>query len=451
MLGALLGAVAIAAGLASAPGGATLHETTAERLYRKGVYCMEELERSKCAIEKFEQLLDERTNDRELVTDAMLRLVKLYQLEERNDDIAPVTRRFWDVGMNRRSRGHVPYATRFFPPEFDMLMAVHVQRIANAPLSKQLGKDVVDLMFTCNAVRRTEINERRRWRKAQEIAKKEGKTTIEVIYERQDKARAEREKWEKQREESGRQSHTPVFGKAVCPTMEALGRDDVLGVVRGVGGMNHGDFRESMAVIEIPGLGAKLAAAERAGTIRRVGDRRWALPELDYHGKQIHLGHIDRDELLIAPAHYVGGMFSARAKGKRRLNRDLDKMLGTTPRDVGFFLLMTSHAMKAMMMQDMSDGQRTLAEMLLPRPKGIQITGVFQEYFGLFMRMPTDTPAKGRLLVNVARMIIDSEAESDAEAADFLRNLDVAESTDRRALLLSYVIAPAQMRKVMMD
>ena len=164
LLRASLAALLVSAMLTEPPAeaGKVRHETNAERLHRKGVYCMEELERSECAIERFEELLDERTDQRELVTDAMLRLVKLYQQEDRSEDIAPVTRRFWDVGMKRRSTGHVPYTTRFFPSTMNVLFMFHIQRIVDAKISQRLGPDARDFLFTCSEVRRREIVERRR-------------------------------------------------------------------------------------------------------------------------------------------------------------------------------------------------------------------------------------------------------------------------------------------------
>ena len=83
------------------------------------------------------------------------------------------------------------------------------------------------------------------------------------------------------------------------------------------------------------------------------------------------------------------------------------------------------------------------------RPRGLQVAGVFQEYFGLFTRMPTDTPIKGRMLIDLARLMLASEEEeSDEEEAELLRALDVAEAEDRRALLLSYVLSPAQIEQI---
>jgi hypothetical protein len=63
--------------------------------------------------------------------------------------------------------------------------------------------------------------------------------------------------------------------------------------------------------------------------------------------------------------------------------------------------------------------------------------------------MPTDTPIKGRMLIDLARLMIASEEEEgDEEEAELLRALDVAEAEDRRALLLSYVLSPEQIEQI---
>lgn len=56
---------------------------------------MEEIERPECAIEHFEALLEERTEDRELITDAPLRLIKLYEKAGDDEAVKSVMRRFW--------------------------------------------------------------------------------------------------------------------------------------------------------------------------------------------------------------------------------------------------------------------------------------------------------------------------------------------------------------------
>jgi hypothetical protein len=44
----------------------------------------------------------------------------------------------------------------------------------------------------------------------------------------------------------------------------------------------------------------------------------------------------------------------------------------------------------------------------------------------MFIRMPTDTPVKAGMLVDIVRRMIENQSESDAETAETLRLLDVA-------------------------
>ena len=95
--------------------------------------------------------------------------------------------------------------------------------------------------------------------------------------------------------------------------------------------------------------------------------------------------------------------------------------------------------------------RRKLLELLLPHPEGIQIAGVVHEYFVMFLRMPTDTPVKAGLLVDIVRRMIAGQAEADDDAADSLRLLDVAQASDKRALLLGYVLSVGQIETMMGD
>ena len=65
--------------------------------------------------------------------------------------------------------------------------------------------------------------------------------------------------------------------------------------------------------------------------------------------------------------------------------------------------------------------------------------------------MPTDTPVKAGMLVDIARRLIENQADADTEAADNLRLLDVAQATDRRALLLGYVLTPGQIETMLLE
>ncbi|MBV1857767.1 MAG: hypothetical protein KUG77_05085, partial [Nannocystaceae bacterium] len=151
---------------ASAPA----QESPVQRHHRKGVYCMDVIERPDCAIEQFEVVLDQDTRERELVTDAMVRLLRLYRKAGDTDGLSNVLRRYWDVGTARQSRGHLPYGMRFFSPELDVMFVADIAKIRNAPLLRQAGAQTAEFVFTCDDQTRADIGMTERWRRAERIA-----------------------------------------------------------------------------------------------------------------------------------------------------------------------------------------------------------------------------------------------------------------------------------------
>lgn len=425
------------------------HETAAERLHRTGVHCMEVLERNACAIEKFEALLGERTTQRELVTDGMLRLIALYGKEGREGDIPELLRRFWDVGMKRGSAGHVPYTTRYFPSELNILVNIDPPRILESSVMKRLGPDARDLLFTCDEARRRDIRERRRWTRAQRKAAAQGRPTHEVVYAEMDRER------ERARERHGRGSSRaelgPIFLHATCPVAEALGQDDLLGWRRMTGALNHRDPTQSMAVAEIPGLEKRLADSVSAGRLERIGPDHYRVPGLQYAGGAVELARLDLEELLVAPAGLIGDVIEARHKRRRRINRELGALVDDVPRDTGFFFVMNQAALRELGFGKLKRGARSVLEAILPRPKGLQIAAVFGDRAALFTRVPTDNPVKARMLANVASSLLARSAEDDADAARWLEGLDIAESHDRRALLASYLASAGQLEELLLE
>jgi hypothetical protein len=112
--------------------------------------------------------------------------------------------------------------------------------------------------------------------------------------------------------------------------------------------------------------------------------------------------------------------------------------------------VITETAVRDMGFGGMSKGRRKFLEALLPHPEGVQVAGVVHEYFGAFIRVPTDTPVKAAALVGIARRILENQAEEDPDDAEFLRLLDLAQATDKRALLLSYVLSRGQIEQMML-
>jgi hypothetical protein len=428
------------------------HETAAERLHRKGVHCMEVIERTGCAIENFEALLDERTTQRALVTDAMLRLIKLYRSERRPEEIKPLLRRFWDVGMKRASTGHLPYSARFAPSELNIVASFDVSRVVSSPVMQRLDPEARDHVFTCDEAKRRDIQSRKRWRRARKRAEKEGRPAHEIVYEELEaerEAEASRARREAPHMKDRRRS-TPLFAVAVCPVAKALGHEDTAHWTRMTALLNHHDFGMSVAFAQIPGLDALLAEAERENRLEPVSDRRWRLPELRHHGEEVHLASLDLDELTLATPAMMDTVIEARSRNRSKMNRELAKLVGQVPPDTGFFLAMNQAAVRELGLGGMPASRRSVIEALLPKPKGMQFAAVLGQEIALFTRVPSDNPVKMRALVSIAQRMIDGESSESSTAERWLRNLDVAEAEDRRALLAAYLLSGPDLEKLML-
>ncbi|MCY1053690.1 hypothetical protein [Nannocystis sp. SCPEA4] len=448
----LLAAASLAL-LALAPASVRGGESSAERLHRKGVHCMEEIERRDCAIEHFEALLDERTDRRELVTDGLLRLVKLYEKEDRPEDLKAALRRFWDAGKTDTRRGHLPYTARFLPKDFDVVFHAHMQRLMAAPLAKQLD-EIAEYVMTCDPHVRDQLDDVRIFRKAQRKARETGvtvqKAMSDVVAEEKKRTEAYKKRRAQAEAEGRPRRPEPVFADATCQVARALGDDTAAVWTRGAFALAHGDFTRSAAIIEIPDLAAKLEAAVAAGRLLPRGERAYALTPLRYHGGEVLLRVLDGGELVVAPPAVMNEIAANYARGKRTLPREVDRLVVGVPVDAGFFAVATEAAVRELGFGGMSKGRRGLLQLLLPRPEGLQMAGVAHEYFGFFLRMPTDTPLKAGALVEIVQRMIANQAEADSESADFLRLLDVTQATDKRALLLSYVMSRRQIETIVL-
>lgn len=429
-------------------------ETEAERLHRRGVACMDDIERPDCAIENFEALMRASTTDRERVTDGMLRLIRLYRASDDPEAVKPLLRRFWEVGMKRESRGHVPHSTRFVPGDFDILFNVDVERIVAAPLTKRLGDDARDTLFACDEARREALEDRRRTKRAERKAKESGRDVEAVLAEeraRERKREAERQAARKRGDAGARGQPTPIMFESTCPVALALGEVDLAGWRRMTAAFSHHDFARSIALAQIPELDAKLVASVGAGRLIEVAPGHWRVPALQYEGGDVDLARLDLDELLIAPASLIDEIIAARHARKRSVDRTLEQLVNKVPRDTGFFIVLTQNALVDLGFANMKASTRGFLQALLPKPKGMQIAGVVGDDFGLFTRVPTDNAVKGRALVSVARALIERRSDKDAGSEEMLKNLDVAEASDRRALLASYVLSAAQVEKFVLE
>jgi hypothetical protein len=443
-----------AAALLAGAGPALAGETSAQRLHRKGVHCMEEIERSDCAIEHFEALLEERTEERELITDGLLRLIKLYEKAGDDDAVHAVMRRFWDAGRGKLRRGHLPYTTRFFPADFDVVGGAHMQRMLAAPMKQRLPPDITEYVLTCDEDRRKELEELQRYRKAEARARLKNQSLQAALDELGAEARKKSEARRKRAEARDQQRPRPakpVFADGMCATATAFGETSPETWTRIAIGFHHADWRRSAAVIELPGLAARIAAGVAAGRLVPAGANTWTLVGQRYEGQTVQLATFELDELVIASETLMLELAASHRRGKRSLAKEVDRLIAGVPVDTGFFAVATERAVRDLGFSGMAKGRRKLLELLLPHPEGIQIAGVVHEYFGMFLRMPTDTPVKAGLLVDIVRRMIAGQAEADDDAADSLRLLDVAQASDKRALLLGYVLSVGQIETMMGD
>lgn len=456
LVGVALAIVAAAWSPAEPPRAPARSETAAERLHRKGVHCMEVIERPECAIESFSALLDEDTRQRELVTDALLRLLTLYRRTDRTDAIAPLLRRYWEAGGGRRSSGHVPFSLRFLPSELDWMVNVDPPRVLESALLQRGGDDLRDYLFTCDEVRRHDIELEQRWRRSATQAAAEGRQTWEVFYEKLD-AEAERDRKRRARraertQEERERDRPPLMLEIACPLVEALQLRDNADWRRMSGASHHRERDKTVAIFELPELETKLAAAVRDGRLLADGPGRWRLPAFEYGGQDVRLVSLDRDELLAAPLPLLGPIVEASRKRRRRMNRELERLVNTVPRDTGMFVVLNQAALRELGFGGMERRSlRSVLEAVLPRPKGLQVAAIAGDSAALFTRVPTDTAVRGRMLVTVANAMLARSAEDDAEAAKWIESLDVAEASDRKALLASYLLSAARLEEILWD
>ncbi len=426
-------------------------ESSAQQLHRRGVHCMEEIERNKCAVEHFENLLKERTEDRELITDAMLRLIKIYGRDGDDEAIKAVMRKFWDAGKGRFRKGQLPYTTRFIPSDFTVLAGAHMPRLLGSPLSKRLPDEMREYVLTCDDDRRIELEEHRNFKRAERRAKLRNQSLQQALTElsaedrKKDAARAQRASTR------GPRPAKPVFADGMCATVRAFGEDSVATWTRVVLGFAHGDWRRSAAVAEVPGLAERIARGVASGKLVARGPNTWTLVGLRYHEQDVVLANFELDELVLAPAGLLPEIAQNHARNRRSITKELDRLVAGIPVDAGCFAVAGEQAVRDLGFAGMPKARRKFLELLLPHPEGLQVAGVAHEYFGMFLRMPTDTPVKAGMMVDIARRMIDNQASADPDSADALRHLDIAQASDRRALLLGYVLSPSQIEQMMLE
>lgn len=425
-------------------------ESEAERLYRHGKSCMDVIERDDCAIDYFEQLVELAPGDRrDLLGDATFRLVELYRRNDQPEQATLLLRKFWELGMDMGSAGVVPYGVRFAPPSLTTLFMVDVARLETSGLHAGLPSEAKELMFTCDDARREQLEAEVAARREAKRAEREAANPPTPAEQRQAEQREARREARREADEG---KPDPIYDEGLCQVAQALGLADRSDFERFLGASHHEDATQSVAVVEVAELEAKLAAAVAAGTIALEPEltiegrdrstmtqslrdklRMWTLVGVEYQGAPVRLLSLDRDELMVVSAALAPEVVHARAHGQERLDPKLRALLEQVPGEVAFLTVIEAEAMQDAMAEFGALGK------LLPDPQGMLVAAVVHDYAGLFVRLPTEEAVKASLLLAIVRKLLDDE-QADADEASPLRSLDITQSPDGKALLMSSIL-----------
>jgi hypothetical protein len=425
---------------AVAPTSARRGETQAEALHRHGVNCMEVIEREQCAIENFERLVALDPPRRDLVGDAIFRLVDLYRRQGRDEEVKLLLRKFWAAGMRRGRSAVLPYGARYLDEHMTALVHVDLARLDESTMFGSLTADAKHWMFTCDEELRAELRARRKARReaARADRPQPDKTATEKRRE---------ERWEAGRKKAAAKPD-PVYDEGLCQLARALGHDDLRAWHKFANAQNHLDPRLSMAVARIPDLDTELGDAVAAGSLTSVGDGVFALAGVEYEGEPVHVAKVDREEILLAPARLMPGVLAARDADVVRLRPDVRALAEQVPHDAVFFTVVTQEAL----VHGIEQSGTPLAA-LFPTPEGLLISAVAYDYAGVFVRMPTSDPLKVGFLVALARKLVEgasaeAEEEGDHGRAELMDTMDISQTDDGTALVVSVVLSRLQVEKM---
>ncbi len=422
-------------------------ESTAERLHRHGVNCMDQLERSECAIDYFEQLVALDAPERELMGDAIFRLVKLYKRADRDEDVKRLMRRYWELGMARGSSTTVPYAARFLPADMTVMVTVNMERLGESKLWQSIDPEIHDLIFTCDEALREELKAKRKARR--EAAKARGDApSFDPTRSPSDDDDAKDDAKDKGEDGKPGQSGSeaprpdPVF-EDLCKIAEALGQPDPRAWSRFTSAVDHWDPTNSMLILEIDELGPLLDAGVAEGRLVAAGERRFTVPALVYQDAPVELVKLDSDEIVVTPAKLAPDLLAAFDNRDERLHADLVELIESTPDDVVFFTAMTRPALVWGIKQ-----AGNFAASVMPQPRGMVISAAAYEYAGVFVRMHTPDQLKSAFLIRLVRLFMTRAAESAAEdgpspEAELLSDMDLSQASDG-SIIFSSVLSTQQ-------
>ena len=424
----------------SAPSGRR-GESTAQRLHRHGVNCMDELEREDCAVRNFRELLALNPSERDLVGDATFRLIRIYKRRGDQESVTELTRQYWDLGMEKQNIGVLPHTAHYFPREVSILSSFDLERFHASPLGRSLSKDSRDWLFTCDDARRERLSEARR--KRQEERREERRKANGDAEPSQD-ARADKSREDKRHAQREKRK-PPVYEDGHCQLARALGQNDLTGWKRTVNGHNHDDTSISVSLITVDGADDLLTQAQLAGRIQATDDGLFTLSNVEYADGPVGVATLDAGELALAPLPLLRDLRDELDAREETLSTEITKFTERMPDDASMFVVLSREAM----LDGFSEGGPLTH--LMPSPEGLLVGVVLHRYSGVFVRMPTNDPLKMQLMLPILYRMMqvnDGDTSSSLMDSDTFGDVDLAPSADGKALIFSAVLTVDQTRRL---
>ena len=324
-------------GVSVTPTKARKGESQAEALYRHGVNCMDVIERRSARSRNFEQLVALDPPRRELVGDAIFRLVDLYQRNEDPERVKELLRRFWDVGMRKGHSATLPYSTRYMSEHMTALVHVDVEQLEPSYLFTSLPDDDKHYMFTCDEQLREQLREKREARReaaAPPIRRRRRPAARSV-------AKSVGSSGARRARRCPTRSTTRAFVTSRAPLATPTcvsGRSSPTPKTTSTRACRCPCCRSPSSTPSSPRRSRREPWSPRT---RRCG----TLAGVEYEGEAIQITKLDRNELMLAPARLMPGVIEAEDSRTVRLRPDLQALAEQVPNDVVFFTVVTQDAL----------------------------------------------------------------------------------------------------------
>ncbi len=389
-------------------------ETHEDALYRHGKTCMDTLERNDCAVDYFEEFLRERPRNRMAASDAMFRLLTLYERSHNTHQARALLRSFWSFGMDRGRRTALPYTTRFLPDTMTLLAYGNLPNIRSANVLHKVSLDTWTLWMSCDDDKVAAIRKRR---------------------ERASDATSRRHTTPSKAGERHPPFAEPLFFQAKCALARALDETDIAQWGPVLGAQHHEDAGDAAVIVELEGANERLAAAAAHGRLVREDDH-FAFADLRHGDEPLWLGVLSGNEVLVATASTYAATQRAAERRTPTLGEELTTLIERVPDDLDAFVVADSRATAFM--------TRTFGVIgtLLPKPAGWLGGVVFDRYAAFFFRFMTEEDLKASAFVSVARSLLANASEPSANQHPSpppldLKAIDIAQAQDAADVLVS--------------